>query len=145
MKNPHPSLCNSFPFGGGRYKRWYFSVIKKHWKEIVIGLSVGLLNGVFGAGGGSLFVPLAERFLKMEEKTAHATAIPIILVLSAVSSYFYIRRGFFDFNIWIYVSIGGLLGGFAGAKLLGKIPKKWLKIGFGAVICVTAVKMILGV
>ncbi len=120
-------------------------MLKKHWKEIAIGLSVGVLNGVFGAGGGSLFVPLAEKFLKMEEKKAHATAIPIILVLSAISSYLYIRKGFFDFNIWLYVSIGGLIGGFVGAKVLGEISKKWLKIGFGGVICVTAVKMIMGV
>ncbi len=120
-------------------------MFKKHWREIVIGLVVGGLNGVFGAGGGSLFVPLAEKYLKMEEKTAHATAIPIILVLSAVSSFFYIRRGFFDLNIWIYVSVGGLLGGFVGARLLGKIPKRWLKIGFGGVICVTAVKMIFAI
>ncbi len=120
-------------------------MLKKRWKEIVIGLLVGVLNGIFGAGGGSLFVPLAERFLKMEEKTAHATAIPVILVLSAVSSYFYIRRGFFDFNIWLFVSVGGLLGGLVGARLLGKIPKRWLKIGFGGVICITAVKMIFAI
>ena len=120
-------------------------MLKKHWKEMLIGLSVGVLNGVFGAGGGSLFVPLAEKFLKMEQKTAHATAIPIILVLSAISSYFYIRRGFFDFNIWLYVSIGGLLGGFVGAKFLGRISKRWLKIGFGGIICITAVKMIFAI
>ncbi len=120
-------------------------MLKNRWKEIAIGLSVGVLNGIFGAGGGSLFVPLAEKFLKMEEKTAHATAIPVILVLSAISSFFYIRRGFFDLRIWIFVSLGGLLGGFAGAKCLGKIPKRWLKIGFGGVICITAVKMIFAI
>ncbi len=120
-------------------------MLKKHWREVAIGLVVGLLNGVFGAGGGSLFVPLAEKFLKMEEKKAHATAIPIILVLSLISSFFYIKRGFFNLNIWIYVSIGGLLGGFVGARLLGKIPKKWLKVGFGGVICITAVKMIFAI
>ncbi|MBR5155778.1 MAG: sulfite exporter TauE/SafE family protein [Clostridia bacterium] len=115
---------------------------KKRWKEIVIGLSVGILNGLFGAGGGSLLVPLAERFLGMEGKVAHATTIPIILVMSAISSFFYIRQGFFDFDIWLFVSIGGLLGGFVGAKLLNKIPKRWLKAGFGVIICFTAVKMI---
>ena len=117
-------------------------MFKKHFKEISIGFASGILNGLFGAGGGSVLVPLMEKFLGVEEHKAHATAIPVILIRSIVSSFLYLRRGFFDFRLWLFVSIGGLAGGFVGAKLLKKVPKKWLKIGFGAVICITAVKMI---
>ena len=115
----------------------------KHWKEILIGFGVGVLNGVFGAGGGSLLVPLMERFLGVEEHKAHATAVPVILIISLVSSGIYLYRGFFNFRLWCLVSIGGLIGGFVGARLLKKIPKKWLKIGFGGVICMTAAKMLI--
>ncbi len=117
-------------------------MLKKRWKEMLIGFGTGILNGLFGAGGGSVLVPLMEKFLGIEEHSSHATAIPVILVMSLVSSFLYLRRGFFDFSIWLFVSIGGLAGGFIGAKLLKKVPKKWLKIGFGGVICITAVKMI---
>lgn len=117
-------------------------MLKKWWKQVVIGFGTGILNGLFGAGGGSVLVPLSEKFLSLEEHDAHATAIPVILIMSLVSSFLYVRRGFFDFKIWLFVSIGGLLGGFVGARLLKKVPKKWLKIGFGVVICITAVKMI---
>ncbi len=117
-------------------------MFKRYWKQIVIGFATGVLNGLFGAGGGSVLVPLMEKFLKIEKHHAHATAIPVILIMSVVSSILYLRRGFFDFNIWLMVSIGGITGGFVGAKLLKKVPDKWLKVGFGAVICVTAVKMI---
>ena len=117
-------------------------MFKKHWKEIVIGLVTGVLNGLFGAGGGSVVVPAMEKFLGMEEKTAHATAIPIILCMSPVSAFFYIRNGNFNFWIWILVSLGGVVGGLVGAKFLKKIPKRWLKVGFGGVILVTATKMI---
>ena len=117
-------------------------MFKKWWKEVLIGFGTGILNGLFGAGGGSVLVPLSEKFLDMEEHHAHATAIPVILIMSLVSSFLYVRRGFFDFKIWLFVSIGGLVGGFVGAKLLKKVPQKWLKVGFGAVICVTAIKMI---
>jgi len=117
-------------------------LLKKYFKEIIIGLSTGVLNGLFGAGGGSVLVPLMEKFLGVEEHEAHATAIPVILLMSAVSSFLYIKKGFFDFRIWLFVSIGGLAGGFVGAKFLKKVPKKWLKIGFGGVICITAIKMI---
>ena len=117
-------------------------MLKKHWKEILIGFVTGILNGLFGAGGGSVVVPAMERFLGIDEKQSHATAILVILMMSAVSAVIYVRQGFFDLKLWMWVSIGGVLGGFVGAKLLKKIPKKWLKIGFGVVIVVTAVKMI---
>ena len=117
--------------------------MKKYWKHICIGLLAGVLNGLFGAGGGSLVVPAMEKFLDMDEKKSHATAIAIILMMSVVSSVAYIYKGYFDVRLWLNVSIGGIIGGFVGAKILGKIPKKWLKIIFGGVICVTAIKMIL--
>ena len=117
-------------------------MIKKHWKEGIIGLCTGVLNGLFGAGGGSVVVPAMEKFLGIEEKEAHASAILVILVMSAVSSFIYVRQGFFDTKLWLYTSIGGVVGGMVGAKLLARIPKKWLKIGFGVVILITAVKLI---
>ncbi len=117
-------------------------MLKKRWKEILIGLVTGVLNGLFGAGGGSVVVPAMERFLDIDERESHATAILVILMMSPVSAYFYVRKGFFDLKLWAWVTLGGVIGGLVGAKLLKKVPRKWLKIGFGAVIIVTAVKMI---
>ncbi len=116
--------------------------MKKYKKEILIGILTGFLNGLFGAGGGSVVVPALEKFLNIDEKRSHSTAILIILMMSVVSSVTYIRKGFFDPKLWLLVSVGGIAGGFVGAKLLKKIPKKWLKILFGAVISATALKMI---
>jgi uncharacterized membrane protein YfcA len=115
---------------------------KNFFKKLLIGFGTGILNGLFGAGGGSVLVPLMEKFLQIDEYSAHATAIPVILIMSVVSSFLYLRKGFFNFGIWVFVSAGGLIGGLVGAKLLKKVPKKWLKIGFGTVICITAIKMI---
>ena len=108
----------------------------------MIGLLTGVLTALFGAGGGSVVVPAMEKFLDIDEKKSHSTAIAIILLMSIVSSATYIYKGYFNLKLWAFVSIGGIAGGFAGAKLLGRIPKKWLKILFGGVICATAVKMI---
>lgn len=115
---------------------------KKYFRHIMIGIICGFLNGLFGAGGGSVVVPAMEKFLGADEKKSHATAIAIILIMSSVSSYLYIRHGFFDFKLWLPTTIGGIFGGLVGAKLLSKIPKKQLKIIFGSVIIITAIKMI---
>lgn len=117
--------------------------MKKYWKHVVIGVICGFLNGLFGAGGGSVVVPAMEKFLNVDEKKSHATAIGIILLMSIVSSWLYIKNGFFDLKLWVLVTAGGVIGGLVGANALDKIPKKWLKIIFGAVILFTAVKMIM--
>lgn len=117
-------------------------IIKKYKKHILIGLICGVFNGVFGAGGGSLAVVAMEKFLKIQEKKAHATAVAVILLMSSVSTFFYIKNGFFDFKVFLPVTIGGVLGGPLGAKLLSKISVGKLKAVFGAVIIITAVKMI---
>ncbi len=116
--------------------------IKKYSRHILIGIVSGFLNGLFGSGGGCVVVPAMELMLKMDAKKSHATAIAVILVMSIVSSFFYIRSGYFDLGLWIPVTIGGIFGGAVGAGLLSKISVRWLKIVFGGVIIVTAVKMI---
>ncbi len=115
---------------------------KKYIRHILIGVFSGVLNGLFGAGGGSVVVPAMELFLKIDPKKSHATAIAVIFLMSLVSSFFYIRGGHFDFKIWLPAAAGGIVGGAIGAKLLSKISVKWLKIIFGGVIIATAVKMI---
>lgn len=116
--------------------------LKKYYKHILIGAISGFLNGLFGSGGGCVVVPAMELVLGVPAKKSHATAIAVILLMSAVSSVFYIRGGYFDFGLWIPVTIGGVFGGMLGAKILPRISVRWLKIIFGSVIIVTAVKMI---
>ena len=116
--------------------------MKKWLKQILIGLVTGLLNGLFGAGGGSIVVPAMELFLDIDPKQSHATAIAVILLLSSVSSFFYLRNGFFDFKLWVPVTVGGMAGGLVGAKVLTRISKSSLKIVFGGIIMTTALKLI---
>lgn len=117
-------------------------LIKKYFKHVLIGIIGGALNGLFGAGGGSLVVPAMEKFLSMDSKKAHATAIAIIFQMSIVSSVLYVKNGFFDLGLWSKTALGGVAGGAVGAAVLAKISVKYLKMIFGAVIIVTAVKMI---
>ena len=118
------------------------NIIKRYKKEAIIGFSTGILNGLFGSGAGTVIVFAMEKFLKKDAKKTHSSAVLIVLMMSLVSSFVYISRGYFDYKLWLYVSIGGIPGGIIGAKLLSKIPKKWLKLIFGTVILVAAYKMV---
>ncbi|MFA7533089.1 MAG: sulfite exporter TauE/SafE family protein [Tissierellaceae bacterium] len=115
---------------------------KKKIKLISIGLITGLINGLFGSGGGTIVVPSLVFIIGMEDYKAHATAISIILPLSIISTMVYLTNGSIPFNIAVPVSIGGVLGSYIGAKLLNKIPVNILRKVFGTVIIYTAIRMI---
>ncbi|MEG1441107.1 MAG: sulfite exporter TauE/SafE family protein [Oscillospiraceae bacterium] len=116
---------------------------KKYWKHVTIGIICGILNGLFGAGGGSVAVIAMEKFLNIEAKKAHATAIGIVLIMSLVSSFVYFQNGFFNFNIWWTVTLGGIFGGIIGAKVLVRLKNANLKIIFGVALIATAIKMVI--
>lgn len=61
-------------------------------KSGILGFAAGLLNGLFGAGGGMAAVPMLSA-MGVETRKSHATSIAIILPLSAVSAYLYLRGG----------------------------------------------------
>ncbi len=111
-------------------------------KAALIGIVTGLINGLFGSGGGTIFVPSAQKLLKMKPQKAHATAIAVILPLSVVSVILYISKLRVDIFTLGAVSLGGMAGGFIGAKLLNKISSKYLHIVFGVFMLIGAFKMI---
>lgn len=116
---------------------------KKFIVSAIIGSITGFLNGLFGSGGGTIVVPCLEKFLAVEEHKAHATAIAIILPLCIVSAIIYLKSGNIKWLDVIAISIGGMVGGFIGARLLNKISGIWLHRIFGGFMILAAVKMIL--
>ena len=110
---------------------------------VLTGIIAGLVNGIFGGGGGMIVVPMLVHLLKCEQKYAHATAILIILPLSLVSGLFYAAFGNFDLSVGIPAGIGVIAGGIVGALLLSKISSKWLSIIFSVVMAVAGIKMLI--
>ena len=113
-------------------------------KKAVIGFVSGTLSGFFGAGGGAALVILLQKVLKIDVHKAHATAIAIVLPISIASSFVYLR-GIDDINWFmiLYISIGGIAGGYVGAKYLNKLSGKTLHKIFGIFMIVAAIRMII--
>ena len=112
-------------------------------KLIGIGLVTGMVNGLFGSGGGTLVVPALVFLIGVHDYKAHATAISIILPLSIISTFIYFKNNIIRFDIALVVALGGILGSFIGAKILKKIPIPILRKVFGSVIIITALRMII--
>lgn len=113
------------------------------WKCLVAGGLAGLLNGVFGAGGGLILVPLFIGWLKMKEKQAFATSIAVTLPLSIVSYVLFCAQGG---NVWkdaLPYLLGGIVGGGLSIKLFQNISAVWLHRIFGVLILYGAIKAVL--
>lgn len=111
-------------------------------KAIIGGCFCGLINGLFGGGGGMIVVPILTLVLGLTVKKAHATAILVILPLSIVSAIFYLCFGSVSFEIILPVGIGVIAGGVLGAFLLKKLSSKWVVIIFSVLMLAAGVKML---
>ena len=121
-----------------------FSFVRNYTMTILYGALTGLVNGFLASGGGIVAVLVLERAMKVETKKAHATAIAIILPFSLASMIVYGFSGYIDRQLIWTSALGGIAGAVVGAKLLGRLPKKYIKIGFGVVMIIAGGRMIFG-
>lgn len=113
-------------------------------KKALIGIVAGIICGLFASGGGLILVPAFIYLLKMEDKKARGTAVLCILPMVFTSSIFYYKDKFIDWKIGVMCALGGIIGGVIGAKLLKKIPTKYIRILFTFFLLYVAIKMLVG-
>lgn len=111
-------------------------------KILIGGAITGSMNGLFGSGGGVAAVLILKKLFGCEPKEAHATAIMIILPLSITSIIIYFMKSQLPLSTAIYTSLGGIVGGLIGAKLLKKIKSVYLTKIFGVVMIAGALRML---
>ena len=99
-------------------------------KKIVIGILAGVTCGLFGTGGGMILVPAFVYMLKINPKMARATSLCCMLAMVIASSIFYYKNNYINWQAGLLCAVGGIAGGYIGAKLLKKVPAYILKIVF---------------
>lgn len=111
-------------------------------KKIIIGLFAGFICGFFSTGGGMILVPSFVYLSKMDSRSARGTSVFCILPMVITSSIFYYKSNYINWKVGILCGIGGAIGGYIGAKLLKKLPEKYLKITFTFFLIYISFKMI---
>lgn len=97
------------------------------------GAAAGIVNGLFGAGGGMVLVPLLGKHAGISEKERFPASIAIIAPICVVSLLFCLPLQLTFRQVFPYL-LGSSLGGIA-AGLWGKhIPVVWLHRILGALI-----------
>ena len=64
-----------------------------NWPAQIAGGAAGLANGLFGGGGGMVFLPILSRFGRLEQRKLYATCVGVIFPVCLVSAAVYIFRG----------------------------------------------------
>ena len=60
------------------------------WKNRTAGAAAGLVNGLFGGGGGMVLLPLLTRWGGLKAKDGFATCVAVILPVCCVSAAVYL-------------------------------------------------------
>lgn len=93
-------------------------------------------------GGGMILVPAFIYLLKMKDVEARATSVFCILPMVVISGIFYYINNYVEWKTGILCSVGGIIGGIIGAKLLNILPTKYLRIAFTIFLIYAAYRMI---
>lgn len=117
--------------------------MSKKWRYALAGGLAGLTNGLFGGGGGSVFVPLLTGYCKLDQRRAFATSVAVILPLCLLSVGIYFFRGGLDVMAALPYLIGGTVGGWAGGKWFRGMKMTWLKRVFGLLLIYGGVRSLL--
>ncbi len=112
----------------------------KKWLTAAGGMLAGALNGLLGAGGGMIVVPLLKKSGLTAQK-AHATSVSVIFPIALLSAVLYLTSGRVQLSDATPYLAWGVVGSVIGAWLLPKISSVWLNRIFGALMIWAAVRM----
>jgi len=117
--------------------------VTKENKNRIAGASGGLINGLFGGGGGMVVLPLLTKWGGLDPRCAFATCVAAILPMCCVSAavaLWTVRPGLA--LVWPYLA-GGAAGGLIGGLTYKKVPVRLLKIIFGLFLLYAGVRYLL--
>ena len=108
-------------------------------RSLAAGFAAGAVNGIFGAGGGMVLVPMLSGKSDFKESEVFSSSgviiLPICLVSLGVSTGWELPWK----EAWPYL-LGGIPGGILAAIFGKRIPLTWLHRFLGLMICYGGIK-----
>jgi len=106
---------------------------------LVLGsLTAGLLGALTGLGGGVVLVPLLTIFFKVDLRYAIGASLVSVIATSSGAAAAYVKEGFSNIRIGMFLEIATTLGALCGAFLATVVPTRVLAIIFGLVLLYSA-------
>jgi uncharacterized membrane protein YfcA len=108
---------------------------------IGLGLLAGILAGLFGVGGGILFVPTLTLGLGLTQLHAEASSLLAIIPTVAAGTWRQQRYGNVRWRAAIVIGLAAVGGVEAGVALAESLPEGVLERLFGALMLVVAAQV----
>ncbi len=109
---------------------------------IVVGVVAGALAGLFGVGGGIVFVPALVFVLGLTQLHAEATSLLAILPTAAVGSWRQLRYGNVRIGPALLVGLGTIAGVQGGVLVAEALPESALRRLFGVFLVLVAAHLV---
>lgn len=108
---------------------------------IVLGVAAGVLAGMFGVGGGILFVPVLVA-LGLGQLEAQGTSLLAILPTVLAGSWSQRRYGNLRARTALLVGVSSIAGVEVGARLVTELPETTLRRLFAVLLFAVAAQLV---
>ena len=96
---------------------------------------IGVLGGLFGVGGGILFVPVLVLVFGFEQHRAQGTTLIAMVPPTGLLAFLnYARAGQVDWRAGLLLMPGVFLGGVAGARLALRLAPRPMRMLFAMLV-----------
>jgi uncharacterized membrane protein YfcA len=109
---------------------------------LVLGFGAGVLSGMFGVGGGVLFVPTLVFVVGLGQLEAQATSLAAIIPVVAFGAWQQHRAGNVRWRIALILGVLSVLGVYAGASLAIALDEDLLRKLFAGFLIVVAAQLV---
>jgi uncharacterized membrane protein YfcA len=111
---------------------------------VAIGLSAGVLSGVFGFGGGVIIVPAPMYIAGLRQHAATGTSLAVLPPLGIGAAIEYYRNGNVEPRSAIVLALTMTVGGYFGAVAANRLAGPYLRLGFGAFVLSLGIYLMCG-
>ena len=101
---------------------------------ILAGLGAGAVNGLFGAGGGMVLIPLLGLLTSLDDRDMFSGSVALILPMCIISLIATELMGSISWREALPYLPGSAVGGYLAFRYGSRIPVKWLHRGLGVLI-----------
>jgi len=108
---------------------------------LALGFAAGVLSGMFGVGGGILFVPTFALVLGLTQLSAQATSLAAMIPVVIVGAWRQHRYGNVRWREALIVGIASLVGVAGGIALAASLPDDVLRKLFALLLLVVAAQL----
>src|SRR5277367_3722030 len=98
----------------------------------------GFLGALTGLGGGVVIVPALCLLFKIDLHYAIGASLVSVIATSSGAAAAYVRDGYSNIRIGMFLEVATTLGALLGAYLVAKVSADWIGVVFGAVLLYSA-------